>query len=64
MKLKVIFYGINKEEEILYLTMHSTHFAICDRYMVKPSSDREETHCHHYMGFLINGKGSFICTIQ
>ena len=32
-------------KEMFYLTMHSTHFIY--GYMLK----REETHCHHYMGY-------------
>ena len=39
---------------MFYLTMHSTHFMLRlydVRHMVKNHSAREETRCHHYMGY-------------
>ena len=39
-------------KEVFYLTMHSTHFiTYMASDMVKDHSAREETLCHHYMGY-------------
>ena len=56
------FYRIGRKE-MFYLTMHSTYFIYS--YMVKDYSDSKKgnTLPPHRLLFLINSKGSFICTI-
>ena len=50
-------------EKCFYLTTHSTHFIY--GYMVSDHSDSEKENplLAHGLLFLINSKGSFICTI-
>ena len=41
-------------KEMFSLMMHSLHFYLWlygIRYILKDHSDREETHCHHYMDY-------------
>ena len=57
-----------REREMFYLTMHSTHFYLRlygIRYMVKDHSDSEKGNPlpPHRLLLSINSKGSFICTI-
>ena len=57
-----------REKEMFYLTTHSTHFIYgymaSDIWLRTVLIVRKETRCRH-IGclFLINSKGSFICTI-
>ena len=50
-------------KEMFYLTTHSTHFVY--GYMASDHSDSEKGNLMmpHRLLFLINSKGSFICTI-
>ena len=57
-----------REREMFYLTMHSTHFIygyMSVRHMVKDHSDSEKGNplTPHRLLFPISSKGSFICTI-
>ena len=60
---------LEEEEEVFYLTTHSTHFYLrlygVGHNMVKDHSDseRENPLPPHVLLFPINSKGSFICTI-
>ena len=55
-----------REREMFYLTMHSTHFIYGIRHMVKDHSDSEKGNPlpPHRLLLSINSKGYFICTIQ
>ena len=60
--------SIEREREMFYLTMHSTHFIYgymaSDIWLRTILIAREETRCCHIgILFPINSKGSFICTI-
>ena len=54
-------------KEMFYLTTHSTHFIYgymaSDIWLKTILIVRKETRCRH-IGFPINSKGSFICTIS
>ena len=53
-------------KEMIYLTTHSTHFKMviwCQTYGIGPLSKRGNMLLPHRLLFLINSKGSFICTI-
>ena len=59
---------VTGRKEMFYLTTHSTHFYLRlygVRHMVKDHSDSEKGNPlpPHRLLFLINSKGSFICTI-
>ena len=39
-------------KELFYLTIHTIYLQLYDiEHMVEDHSAREETHCHHFMGY-------------